>query len=223
MRRSGFTLIELLVVIAVIAILAAILFPVFARAREKARQTSCLSNLKQIALALGMYATDYDTVYPALWTGYPKTVYAHVLLPYVKNIQIWTCPSARTQSWSGGLTSAGVADRCMGYGYNTSALATAGYPHAGVGRGVDGYVGCSETDVQLPAEHIAFADSRPVPSSTPGIISDSVQVYPSDYYPDFRHNGGANFAFVDGHSKWFGRSVLTGSHRYMWYMCAENH
>ena len=63
-RRRGFTLIELLVVIAIIAILAAILFPVFARAREKARQTSCLSNVKQTALAMMMYAQDYDEVYP---------------------------------------------------------------------------------------------------------------------------------------------------------------
>ncbi|MES2465576.1 MAG: prepilin-type N-terminal cleavage/methylation domain-containing protein, partial [Armatimonadota bacterium] len=63
-RSSGFTLIELLVVIAIIAILAAILFPVFAQAREKARQTSCLSNVKQICLALNMYAQDADETYP---------------------------------------------------------------------------------------------------------------------------------------------------------------
>ena len=63
-RRSGFTLIELLVVIAIIAILAAILFPVFARARESARRTSCISNLKQLALGTMMYAQDYDETYP---------------------------------------------------------------------------------------------------------------------------------------------------------------
>src|SRR5476651_819462 len=62
--RHGFTLIELLVVIAIIAILAAILFPVFARAREQARRTSCLSNMKQIGLALFMYAQDYDETLP---------------------------------------------------------------------------------------------------------------------------------------------------------------
>ncbi len=73
MRRKGFTLIELLVVIAIIAILAAILFPVFARAREKARQTSCLSNLKQLSLGVLMYAQDYDERLPMLYfnTGGP--------------------------------------------------------------------------------------------------------------------------------------------------------
>ncbi|HQK93807.1 MAG TPA: prepilin-type N-terminal cleavage/methylation domain-containing protein, partial [Armatimonadota bacterium] len=64
MKRHGFTLIELLVVIAIIAILAAILFPVFAKAREKARQASCNSNMKQIALAVDMYCADYDQTYP---------------------------------------------------------------------------------------------------------------------------------------------------------------
>lgn len=98
MKTRGFTLIELLVVIAIIAILAAILFPVFARAREKARQTSCLSNLKQIGLALQMYAQDYDMLLP-LANEYPGTdgppgLY-DVIEPYVKNEQIFRCPSDR--------------------------------------------------------------------------------------------------------------------------------
>jgi prepilin-type N-terminal cleavage/methylation domain-containing protein len=67
--RTGFTLIELLVVIAIIAILAAILFPVFAQAREKARQSGCLSNLKQIGTALMMYTQDYDEAFPCTWYG----------------------------------------------------------------------------------------------------------------------------------------------------------
>jgi prepilin-type N-terminal cleavage/methylation domain-containing protein/prepilin-type processing-associated H-X9-DG protein len=106
--RRGFTLIELLVVIAIIAILAAILFPVFAQARDKARSASCLSNLKQMGLAWMMYAQDYDEIYPAAnpgdgsawgrcsdmkdrgafggWIG-------NLLVPYSKNVQIFTCPS----------------------------------------------------------------------------------------------------------------------------------
>jgi prepilin-type N-terminal cleavage/methylation domain-containing protein/prepilin-type processing-associated H-X9-DG protein len=94
--RRGFTLIELLVVIAIIAILAAILFPVFAKAREKARQTSCLSNLKQIGLAALSYAQDYDERYPLAATGpqgTPRTYYFQTLTPYIKNKQIWKCPS----------------------------------------------------------------------------------------------------------------------------------
>ena len=106
-KRSGFTLIELLVVIAIIAILAAILFPVFAQAREKARQTSCLSNNKQVGLALMMYAQDYDERTPRNWYGDlgmeattavgdvpDRYKWMDAIQPYVKNTGIFVCPSA---------------------------------------------------------------------------------------------------------------------------------
>ncbi|MDX1931019.1 MAG: DUF1559 domain-containing protein [Capsulimonadales bacterium] len=120
-RSGGFTLIELLVVIAIIAILAAILFPVFAQAREKARQTSCLSNCKQIGLGLFMYVQDYDERYPGALQSVPpinggsttdrRMPLDRQLDPYVKNDQIWRCPSdsvrgfpasdTRIQFWDG--------------------------------------------------------------------------------------------------------------------------
>src|SRR5262245_41008736 len=101
---TGFTLIELLVVIAIIAILAAILFPVFAQAREKARQSACLSNLKQIGVALQLYTQDYDEMTPsartygAWWTkndpkAWPAPYARDQLMPYVKNEALWNCPS----------------------------------------------------------------------------------------------------------------------------------
>ena len=93
--RKAFTLIELLVVIAIIAILAAILFPVFARAREQARRTSCLSNLKQIGLACHMYADDYDELFPVdNHICNPHLRLLGQIMPYVKNFQIFYCPSA---------------------------------------------------------------------------------------------------------------------------------
>src|ERR671927_1559305 len=100
-ERHAFTLIELLVVIAIIAILAAILFPVFAQAREKARQTACLSNTKQMALGLQMYAQDYDETLPAAeQVDYPTTsikrTYHHLLFPYTKSAGIYVCPSDPT-------------------------------------------------------------------------------------------------------------------------------
>ncbi len=95
-RRSGFTLIELLVVIAIIAILAAILFPVFARAREKARASNCLSNVKQMALGVMQYVQDYDSKYPSVYDdtyGY-RIIWAEKISLYVKNNQIFACPSS---------------------------------------------------------------------------------------------------------------------------------
>jgi prepilin-type N-terminal cleavage/methylation domain-containing protein/prepilin-type processing-associated H-X9-DG protein len=101
MKRKAFTLIELLVVIAIIAILAAILFPVFAQAREKARQASCLSNFKQVGTGVMMYVQDYDETFPynrfygpggATWS-----TWKYAILPYVKNLQVYECPNARAQ------------------------------------------------------------------------------------------------------------------------------
>ena len=84
-RQRGFTLIELLVVIAIIAILAAILFPVFAQAREKARQTMCMSNARQMGMALASYVQDYDELLPRVWTGGPPARdWTTDLLPYIK-------------------------------------------------------------------------------------------------------------------------------------------
>ena len=110
--RTGFTLIELLIVIAIMAIIAAILFPVFARAREKGRQARCLSNLRQIGQAMLMYASDYDDLFPfavdfadqkapQIWSAYPAfqalipfmPLLPDALMPYIRNKEIWHCPS----------------------------------------------------------------------------------------------------------------------------------
>src|SRR4028118_1628834 len=106
-RRSAFTLIELLVVIAIISLLAAILFPVFAQAREKARQTACVSNLKQIGLAVRMYVQDYDETFPifhaynsAIPPGQPGHKGVEVELePYAKSRDIFRCPDDQGTPW----------------------------------------------------------------------------------------------------------------------------
>jgi len=165
-NRSGFTLIELLVVIAIIAILAAILFPVFAQAREKARQTSCLSNEKQLALGMLQYAQDYDETYPIGFTsdnpagwGLPQDSWPAKIQPYLKNFQVFACPSdpdggkpahpVKIASWM---------DKWAGYGMTYSANAlfdtttwAPGFPAAGT-VGVGGQSGwLRDAGNRLPA------------------------------------------------------------------------
>ena len=182
--KTGFTLIELLVVIAIIAILAAILFPVFARAREKARQTSCASNLKQMTLAMHMYAQDYDETLPFCITG---NVYMTVwsvyqsVQPYVKNEQVLLCPSDTPPSVD--LRVIGLGQ--YGYSANTTVMPIniAGFtPSNALTMG----------EVHKPAECVAFYDAYLDPTSTV-----------ADYRtpPDRRHNEMANFSFMDGHVK----------------------
>ncbi len=179
--RRGFTLIELLVVIAIIAILAAILFPVFARAREKARQASCLSNLKQMGLGALMYAQDYDETMLRVNIG-PGVVYTlpngsshsgymlwHTsLYPYVKNIQLYNCPSDSVV-FSGQYTGGGS------YGLNNLA--------AGISMG----------SAVFPAENMVFAEASG---------GDSYNLDGDAGEMAGRHNEGLNNAFLDGHAKW---------------------
>ena len=136
-KKNGFTLIELLVVIAIIAILAAILFPVFAQAREKGRQASCISNLKQIGLSCKMYVQDYDEKWPASGPiacctngqqgsigqdfGYNGWI-SNGLIPYTKNQQIYICPDINNNGfpdpWSNGGTATTNGSQSFSYAFN---------------------------------------------------------------------------------------------------------
>ncbi len=179
-RRRGFTLIELLVVIAIIAILAAILFPVFAKAREKARQSSCASNCKQLGIALAQYAQDYDEVMHLHRTTSSTYGWMDMVAPYIKNEQVFVCPS----------TSAAVVRVVTGgygthYGWNWRELGSDTWGRA-LGQ------------ITKPAETIAYGDS----------ISYVISWYEYSYRPMDRHNEGVNLAFVDGHVKWLKKTEI---------------
>ncbi|MEN6402014.1 MAG: DUF1559 domain-containing protein [Armatimonadia bacterium] len=201
MRRCGFTLIELLVVIAIIAILAAILFPVFAKAREKARQSSCLSNLKQIGLGFMQYAQDYDETLPTDWTD-PTNTWATrwswraCLTPYIKNYQIFTCPSdnAVYAGAAAGQCIAGEGALPGSYGDNTVHYNGAA-PHP------PGTTWCKLGRVELPAQLILCGDSTGG-SHQISVAADTLGFVRTDAGA-LRHNDGANYCFADGHAKWF--------------------
>jgi prepilin-type N-terminal cleavage/methylation domain-containing protein/prepilin-type processing-associated H-X9-DG protein len=209
-KRAGFTLIELLVVIAIIAILAAILFPVFARARENARRASCQSNLKQIGLGIAQYTQDYDEKMPSIIV-YPNTYYttwAQIIMPYVKSTQLFSCPSATVRStslqsnWNGTASAGGDPN----YGYN-------------VGTGASTTSGMALASINNPSELLVLADNGPgananPPANTSGYYTTWYdQAHPSWTtnvgLPVPRHLEGTNVGYADGHVKWQKTSVLT--------------
>jgi prepilin-type N-terminal cleavage/methylation domain-containing protein/prepilin-type processing-associated H-X9-DG protein len=206
MQRSkphvGFTLIELLVVIAIIAILAAILFPVFAQAREKARTIACLNQAKQMGTALAMYAQDYDESLPRVYTGGPPSRdWTTDLLPYIKTGDIaadakrvnaalaadrpdlfsaaqpfFQCPSKGPSRDTRGFR--------RGYGYNNWLAQSTPVALA---------------SVTAPADCLSFGD----------VWGEVDRIWPFNYpstdtrfIPEARHSNGLNVTFVDGHAKW---------------------
>ncbi len=217
-KRNGFTLIELLVVIAIISILAAILFPVFARVREKARATSCLSNLKQFGLAIEQYKQDYDGKFPsARWAGGAGRWYDHYLDAYVKNKQIQICPS--NPNWYIGYS------YNWAFGYDNGIPARSGLTLSFCGSEIPVYNGVSDAIVTNPSQSVVLLDgsltyynltitnsySDASARSTMDTFSaprtsvaspDSFLATNYNHPQAAVHNGGANALYADGHAKW---------------------
>ena len=232
-KKQGFTLIELLVVIAIIAILAAILFPVFAQAREKARQTNCLSNCKQLGTALQLYTDDYDETIPFMddatimtnhWNGtstignidnYPVMKFATMwwygegssqwtwmdaIFPYVKNIGIYECPSAKRTT-----TDFNPKRKVNGYGYNIGLIggerANCASGAAASPAALSSFANTASTVFVCDTIQHTYNGGR----GSVGMCPFYLDLYKSDpsTVTTFRHNNGMNFTFCDGHAKYY--------------------
>ncbi len=231
-QSRGFTLIELLVVIAIIAILASILFPVFARARENARRTSCMSNLKQLGLATMQYAQDYDDGFPNLtllsaetppggyWDGSAvaniEWYWPQILFPYHKSHQVFFCPSAPK-----GPTTYRDQPHIRNYGANNVIMKVIGTPSLKMAD----LIAPASTYLAMDASQWAVQNSYArIPggkySWVPGVGNVTGMPYASNmevsYIPDFmngRHFDGMNIAFGDGHVKWVKTANVTAEAR----------
>lgn len=211
--RRGFTLIELLVVIAIIAILAAILFPVFAQAREQARSVSCLSNQKQIGTSCMMYVQDYDETYPygreqpapACFTPTMK-IWPAFLMPYIKNQDLFLCPNTRGQSK---FTDIWDTRGFLSTGMNASMTTWYYLPDANNPCGQRIYVQLAQ--IAQPAKNVIFGDGwqGATASGYRGYVIDNICVGNSRATPAAqgcvvdRHREGTNLILADGHAKWY--------------------
>ena len=214
MKRRGFTLIELLVVIAIIAILAAILFPVFAKAREKARQSSCSSNEKQLGIAMMQYVQDYDETYQSVYDDGSGTriIWAQKILPYCKSMQVFSCPSAHPV----------VSGNMQQTRYQVPMTHVFGEGGTNV---------VNMTQFTSPAETLVMVESYSqwYQHCCPrhGAVWASGILAPVNNQPSLRgtagentypwHNEGCNVTFADGHVKWMSiTSLASTTATYLW-------
>jgi len=233
-KVSGFTLIELLVVVAIISILASILFPVFARARENARRASCMSNLKQIGLGMMMYVQDNDERYPKYswnngnqiadadhggsWYPNPSSTYAkdwywqNAIYPYVKSIQVFICPSSPSVDATYGAPAGHYGPYQRHYGANTDVFVYSGSAAVNMSAMAAPANTYALMDSSFYTIAYNYADDAPTSANyyLPGLCTfypPASGTYPGDC-ENGRHFDGDNVAFADGHVKWLKTQTL---------------
>jgi len=208
--RKGFTLIELLVVIAIIAILAAILFPVFAKAREKARQSSCLSNVKQISLAFMQYVQDYDERFPGYAFGSstvdPWICWPNQMQAYIKNWQVYACPSSPYNNRVNYTYHGVTYPQLPCYAPVNSLWSTAG------GIAMASIVSPSTKWLLADSNHAVLGDIRGyLTSAACGQWGCGRNVNTTHIW-EVVHNEGINIGFCDGHAKWLQANTAWGAY-----------
>jgi prepilin-type N-terminal cleavage/methylation domain-containing protein/prepilin-type processing-associated H-X9-DG protein len=198
--RTAFTLIELLVVIAIIAVLVAILFPVFAAAREQARATSCLSNGRQIGLAVMAYVADRDETYPLVSFPDPDDSWTITLQPYIKSQAILRCPDDLSANWG--------TTHLSSYAVNAWFTPNAPSPYTLVAQIADigSVIYLSESADNAPNDHFPpYCWSNDDPA-TPSFCPFMAPFFDTNNNPlalaVLRHQNGFNSIYADGHSKW---------------------
>jgi len=240
-NRAAFTLIELLVVIAIIAILAAILFPVFAQARDKARSAMCLSHSKQVGVSLMMYVQDYDEIYPKSYyydpdgpTAGRRTQWAYILQPYVKNNAIFKCPTdfmPTPPQTSSGFLDLTVPELSYIPNYAVMPAHDGGTVSMSAIGTTSNVIILAEKQYKIGTKTLkpyagasGFYPDTPVSSPYCKVTADRVKAAiakPSDSNYKLarvafsRHQGGSNFIFCDGHAK-FHRLEATLGTNFMW-------
>lgn len=210
MRSRGFTLIELLVVMAIVSILAAILFPVFSKARLKVNGAVCESNLKQITMAVLLYAEDYDGKFPNLpprYTWYGDS-WASKLVPYLKNTKVFTCPNDTRKPYPW-YSQYPYGDQLISYSYSSW---LAGNMESTIHeRILPNDDGIELSRVQSPAAVILLHDTPyPDPYTTMANPPYTRCFLPGAYTHSYRHSDGDNYSFADGHVKWYQVSASVG-------------
>ncbi len=212
-RVRAFTLIELLVVIAIITVLAAILFPVFAQAREKARHTSCLSNGRQIGTAFLMYTQDYDENLPLTTFPLPSNSWTDQVQPYIKNRQVYRCPSDDSTNWTQALASPGFGqDGLRRSSYFLSAYMAGSQPYGNLAaiKSPASVIYVGESNKNVTRDHFhpfnwnGNQEAPPNPSYSGfmhSVTFDDAKNETTELALR-RHSDGGNFVFLDGHSRW---------------------
>ncbi len=219
----GFTLIELLVVIAIIAILAAILFPVFSRAKAKAQQTVCLSNMKQQLLGMLMYVQDNDEVWPLLAThgaapdGEPCSQYWYPIAvsPYLRNEVIWACPTQSAPALNKGLANdPGQVPTDWWYWYPMHQMVNS-YVLGGFAGGPT-----ADCEIECPSTTLVALDFHAEDVERPfGWGGHSNEAWEPQILATRIHNEGSNITWADGHVKWIKSTAL---HTGMWTLdCSD--